>query len=109
MEILKALAGLKDGNKSSTGDKTNQISESKQKETFASKHKNVVRIVREINKLYAGLKTDSSGKKITTREYNAAYKKFNELVSEWEKTATTRAEKNQVQGVKDLIKNFSVQ
>lgn len=109
MEILKALAGLKGGNKPSTGDKTNQISESKQKETFASKHKNVVRIVGEINKLYAGLKTDSSGKKITTREYNEAYKKFNELVSEWEKTATTRAEKNQVQGVKDLIKNFLVQ
>lgn len=109
MEILKVLAGLKGGNKPSTGDKTNQISESKQKETFASKHKNVVGIVGEINKLYAGLKTDSSGKKITTREYNVAYKKFNELVSEWEKTAMTRAEKNQVQGVKDLIKNFLVQ
>lgn len=59
--------------------------------------------------VFTKLDTNKFGKKIATAEYKILFDKFKKLVSEWENLATTTAEKNQAQGVKDLIKNFLVQ
>lgn len=109
MEILKALAGLKGGNKPSTGDKTNQTDKSKSTASFASKLKEVRETQEQLLATIGKIKETNNGKLVATAEYKILFDKFKKLVSEWENLATTTAEKNQAQGVKDLIKNFSVQ
>lgn len=109
MEILKAVAGLKGGNKPSTGDKTNQIDKSKSTDSFASKLKEVRETQKQLLATIGKIKETNNGKLVATAEYKTLFDKFKKLVSEWENLATTTAEKNQVQGVKVLIKNFSVQ
>lgn len=109
MEILKAVAGLKGGNKPSTGDKTNQIDKSKSTDSFASKLKEVRETQEQLLATIGKIKETNNGKLVATAEYKTLFGKFKKLVSEWENLATTTAEKNQAQGVKDLIKNFLVQ
>ncbi|MGX7359509.1 YSIRK-type signal peptide-containing protein [Dolosigranulum pigrum] len=108
MEILKAVAGLKGGNKPSTGDKTNQIDKSKSTDSFASKLKEVRETQEQLLATIGKIKETNNGKLVATAEYKTLFGKFKKLVSEWENLATTTAEKNQAQGVKDLIKNFLV-
>jgi len=108
MEILKAVAGLKGGNKPSTGDKTNQIAKSKSTDSFASKLKEVRETQEQLLATIGKIKETNNGKLVATAEYKTLFGKFKKLVSEWENLATTTAEKNQAQGVKDLIKNFLV-
>lgn len=108
-KLLKELVALKDGNKPSTGDKTNQIDKSKSPASFASKLKEVRETQKQLLATIGKIKETNNGKLVATAEYKTLFDKFKKLVSEWENLATTTAEKNQAQGVKDLIKNFSVQ
>lgn len=109
VKLLKELVALKDGNKPSTGDKTNQIDKSKSPASFASKLKEVRETQKQLLATIGKIKETNNGKLVATAEYKTLFDKFKKLVSEWENLATTTAEKNQAQGVKDLIKNFSVQ
>ncbi|QTJ52332.1 YSIRK-type signal peptide-containing protein [Dolosigranulum pigrum] len=108
-KLLKELVALKDGSNSSTGDKTNQIDKSKSPVSFASKLKEVRETQKQLLATIGKIKETNNGKLVATAEYKTLFDKFKKLVSEWENLATTTAEKNQAQGVKDLIKNFSVQ
>lgn len=109
VKLLKELVALKDGNKPSTGDKTNQIDKSKSPASFASKLKEVRETQKQLLATIGKIKETNNGKLVATAEYKTLFDKFEKLVSEWENLATTTAEKNQAQGVKDLIKNFLVQ
>lgn len=103
-ELLAQIAALKSEN-------TNNInpSQSTKKDTFESKGKEVLAVKDQMVTVFTKLDTNKFGKKIATAEYKTLFDKFKKLVSEWENLATTTAEKNQAQGVKDLIKNFLVQ
>lgn len=103
-ELLAQIAALKSGN-------TNNInpSQSTKKDTFESKGKEVLAVKDQMVTVFTKLDTNKVGKKVATTEYKTLFDKFKKLVSEWENLAITTAEKNQAQGVKDLLKNFSVQ
>ncbi|VTU56071.1 hypothetical protein [Lactobacillus mucosae LM1] [Dolosigranulum pigrum] len=103
-ELLAQIAALKSGN-------TNNInpSQSTKKDTFESKGKEVLAVKDQMVTVFTKLDTNKVGKKVATTEYKTLFDKFKKLVSEWENLAITTAEKNQAQGVKDLIKNFLVQ